>query len=106
MSLLLLKYVHVLGATVILGTGAGIAFFMLMAHRSGNSAFIAHTGRVVVIADVLFTTSAVILQPATGYFLVRASGRSFAESWIVVSLVLYLLAGAFWIPVLWMQTRA
>ena len=105
MSFLLLEYIHVLGATVILGTGIGIAFFMLMAHRTGNPAFIAHTARVVVIADVLFTASAVILQPATGYFLMLSSGRSFAESWIAVSLSLYLLAGVFWIPVLWMQAR-
>jgi hypothetical protein len=27
-----LKYVHVIGAAVLLGTGAGIAFFMLLAH--------------------------------------------------------------------------
>jgi len=33
------KYLHVLGAIVILGTGSGIAFFMLMAHRSGDAAF-------------------------------------------------------------------
>jgi uncharacterized membrane protein len=29
---LVLKYVHVIGAPVLLGTGAGIAFFMLLAH--------------------------------------------------------------------------
>lgn len=105
MSFLLLKYLHVLGATVILGTGAGIAFFMLMAHRSGNAVIIAHTARIVVIADILFTASAVILQPATGYFLMRSSGHSFAETWISVSLTLYLLAGAFWLPVLLIQMR-
>ena len=59
----LVKYLHVLGAIVILGTGSGIAFFMLMAHRSGDAAFIARTSAVVVIADALFTLSAVLLQP-------------------------------------------
>ena len=102
---MMLKYVHVLGATVILGTGTGIAFFMAMAHRSGNPVVVAHTARIVVIADILFTASAVILQPATGYFLMRSSGHSFAESWIAVSLALYVLAGAFWLPVLWIQAR-
>ena len=54
----LVKYLHVLGAIVILGTGSGIAFFMVMAHRSGDAAFIARTSAVVVIADALFTLSA------------------------------------------------
>ena len=56
----LVKYLHVLGAIVILGTGTGIAFFMLMAHRSRDAAFIARTASTVVIADMLFTLSAVL----------------------------------------------
>jgi uncharacterized membrane protein len=60
----LVKYLHVIGAIVILGTGAGIAFFMLTAHRSGDAAFIARTAATVVIADMLFTLAAVILQPS------------------------------------------
>ena len=70
----LVKYLHVLGAIVILGTGTGIAFFMLMAHRSRDAAFIAQTAAVVVIADMLFTLSAVLLQPVTGGVLMMAVG--------------------------------
>ena len=62
----IVKYLHVLGAIVILGTGTGVAFFMLMAHRSGDPAFIARTAATVVIADMLFTLTAVLLQPLTG----------------------------------------
>jgi uncharacterized membrane protein len=101
----LLKFAHVVGATVILGTGSGIAFFMLMAHRSGDTVFIARTARLVVLADMIFTASAVILQPITGYFLMRQTGVTFAESWVGVSVALYLLAGAFWLPVVWIQVR-
>ena len=104
-SLWFVKYLHIVSATVILGTGAGIAFFMLMAHRTGNAAFIGFTARTVVIADILFTATAIILQPVTGFFLMRGGGWSFGDSWIVVSLGLYLFAGTFWIPVLWMQAR-
>ena len=96
---------HVGGATVILGTGSGIAFFMLMAHRSGNAEFIARTAGVVVLADMIFTATAVVLQPITGYLLMRQTGVTFAESWIAVSLALYLVAGAFWLPVVWIQAR-
>ena len=98
-----IKYLHVLGATVILGTGTGIAFFMLMAHRSGEVAFIARTAATVVIADMLFTASAVLLQPVTGGVLMLLSSTSLAERWVVGSLALYAVAGLFWIPVIFMQ---
>jgi hypothetical protein len=79
------KYLHVIGAIVILGTGAGIAFFMLMAHRSRDAAFIARTAAAVVIADLLFTLTAVILQPVTGGLLMMLSSTSFAERWLSAS---------------------
>ena len=82
----LVKFLHVLGATVILGTGTGIAFFMLMAHRSRDAAFIARTAATVVIADMLFTLSAVLLQPITGGLLMALSGTMLSEHWLGASL--------------------
>jgi uncharacterized membrane protein len=99
----IVKYLHVLGAIVILGTGTGIAFFMLMAHRSGDAAFIARTAATVVIADLLFTASAVVLQPVTGGALMALSATSLSERWLATSLGLYAVAGLFWIPVVFMQ---
>ena len=98
-----IKYLHVLGAIVILGTGTGIAFFMLMAHRSRDPAFIAHTAAIVVIADMLFTLTAVLAQPVTGYLLMLLSSTSFTERWLMTSLGLYVVAGLFWVPVIFMQ---
>jgi uncharacterized membrane protein len=99
------KFLHILGAVVILGTGAGIAFFVVMAHRTGDALFVARTAAVVVVADFLFTATAIVVQPITGYFLLRELGLSLGEGWVVASLVLYVVAGAFWIPVVWMQMR-
>lgn len=101
----LLKWLHVIGAAVLLGTGAGIAFFMLMAHRTGAAAVVAAVARIVVMADFLFTATAVVLQPVTGLALASISGYSLGEGWIVLSLLLYVLTGAFWLPVVWMQLR-
>ena len=101
----LVKLLHVIGATVLFGTGAGIAFFMLMAHRTRDAALIAHTAGVVVIADTIFTASAVILQPLTGAILAYLDGLPLLSGWIGVSLLLYLLVGGFWLPVVWMQLR-
>ena len=101
----LVKYLHVLGATVLLGTGAGIAFFMLLAHRTGDPAVVAGVARIVVIADFLFTATAVIAQPMTGVWLAHLAGYSLWEGWIALSIVLYIVTGAFWLPVVWMQMR-
>jgi uncharacterized membrane protein len=101
----ILKYTHVLGAIVILGTGAGIAFFMLTAHRSGDATFVARTAGIVVKADAIFTATAILAQPFTGYLLMRQMGYSFSQGWIAASLALYVVAGVFWLPVIWMQMR-
>lgn len=100
-----LKYLHVVGATVILGTGTGIAFFMLMAHLSRDAAFVARTAGTVVVADALFTATAIVAQPATGYLLTRELDLPLSEPWIALSLALYVFAGLFWLPVVWMQAR-
>jgi uncharacterized membrane protein len=99
----LVKYLHVLGAIVILGTGSGIAFFMLMAHRSGDAAFIARTAATAVIADMLFTLTAVLLQPVSGGVLMMLSSTALTERWLMSSLGLYAVAGLFWVPVIFMQ---
>lgn len=100
-----LLFLHVLGATVLLGTGAGIAFFMVVAHRTGSPPIIAHVASTVVLADVFFTATAVALQPVTGVALALKTGWPLGEGWIFYSIVLYLVAGAFWLPVVFMQMK-
>jgi uncharacterized membrane protein len=100
-----LKLVHLLGAAVLFGTGLGIAFFMWMAHRTRDAATVAATARIVVIADAVFTAGAVIVQPASGVPLVWIMGYSLAEPWIAASLVLYVMVGLCWLPVVWIQLR-
>lgn len=102
---LALRWVHVIGAAVLLGTGAGIAFFMLMAHRTADAKIIAHTASIVVVADTVFTASAAIIQPITGILLASATGWSLSEGWIVLSLLLYVFIGLFWLPVVWIQIQ-
>lgn len=102
---LALKIAHLVGATVLLGTGAGIAFFMLMAHRTADPALIAHTARIVVVADTVFTASAVVIQPITGASLATLVGYPLLGGWIGISLVLYVVTGLFWLPVVWIQLR-
>ena len=102
---LLLQYVHIIGAAVLLGTGAGIAFFMLRAHLTRDVFVIAGVARIVVTADFVFTATAVVVQPVTGYLLARFMGYPIFDGWIALSLILYGVTGAFWIPVVFMQIR-
>jgi uncharacterized membrane protein len=100
-----LQYLHVIGATVLLGTGAGIAFFMVRAHLSRDVFVIAGVARIVVTADFVFTATAVVVQPVTGYLLARFLGYPLFDGWVALSLVLYGITGAFWIPVVFVQIR-
>lgn len=101
----LIRVLHVIGACLLLGTGAGIAFFMVLANRTQDPKIIAHVAGGVVLGDALFTATAVVAQPVTGYLLARHIGWPLTEPWLVASLALYVLAGIFWLPVVWIQAR-
>lgn len=105
MTYLVLKYLHVIGAAVLLGTGAGIAFFMLLGHLAAKPIIVAAIARIVVIADFIFAATAVVAQPITGVALAWHMGWSLWEGWLALSIFLYLVTGAFWLPVVWMQMR-
>ena len=102
---LVLKFLHLIGTAVLFGTGVGIAFFLLLAHRTKKAAVVAAVARIVVIADFVFTATAVVAQPVTGVLLAVEIGFSLREGWIALSILLYLLVGALWIPVVFMQIR-
>jgi uncharacterized membrane protein len=105
MTYLVVKWLHILSSTMLFGTGLGSAFYMFFASRTRDVRVIAVVVRYVVIADWAFTTPTVILQPITGFWLVHLAGFPLDSPWIVVSFALYLLAGAAWLPVVWMQIR-
>jgi uncharacterized membrane protein len=100
-----LKWAHVVSSTVLFGMGAGIAFFFIRAQRTGDVRVIAAVAREVVIADAIFTASAVVLQPVTGLAMVQLAGFSLSLPWLRWSITLYALIGCCWLPVVWLQVR-
>lgn len=100
-----LKLLHVLSGAVLFGTGAGIAFFMLAAHRTGEAGAVAATARIVVLADFVFTTPAVVVQPLSGIVLILLQGHDPTAPWLLATYGLYLMIGACWLPVVAIQMR-
>ncbi len=105
MDYLVVKWLHILSSTLLFGTGLGSAWYMLFANVSRDVRAIAVVSKYVVIADWLFTATTAILQPATGLYMVHLAGYPPTSRWIMWSLGLYVLAGACWLPVVWLQIR-
>jgi uncharacterized membrane protein len=102
---LVVKWIHVLSSTLLFGTGIGSAFYMFFASLNRDARIAFFVIRYVVVADWIFTMTAVIVQPVTGFYLAHLAGFPLASRWIVGSTLLYLVAGACWLPVVWMQIR-
>ncbi|MRW87464.1 DUF2269 family protein [Pseudoduganella sp. FT26W] len=105
MDYLAIKWLHILSATAMFGTGFGTAFYMFFTNRTRNVAAIAVVTRLVARADWWFTTPSIVIQPLSGLWMIHLAGFPFSSSWIVWSIALYLLAGACWLPVVWLQLR-
>ncbi len=105
MSYLALKWIHILSAILLFGTGLGSAFYKFMTQRTGDVRAVAVTDRLVVLADWLFTTPTIILQPLTGIAMLWLIDMPLTTPWVALSFGLYFLAGACWLPVVWLQIR-
>lgn len=102
---LFVKWLHILSATILFGTGIGIAFFKWINDCGGEVRAIRLSAEKTVLADWLFTTPAVIVQPLSGLALAQMAGYPILSGWVFASLLLYALAGACWLPVVWLQIR-
>jgi uncharacterized membrane protein len=105
MEYLTVKWLHILSSTLLFGTGLGSAFYMFFTNLTGDVRAIAVVTRRVVWADWLFTTPTAIIQPATGLYLVHLAGLPISMRWLAWSIALFILAGACWLPVVWIQIR-
>ena len=102
---LIVKTLHIISATLMVGTGFGTAFYLFFANRSGSVPAQAVVSRLVCRADWWFTTPAVIFQPLSGLWMMWYTGMSWSMGWIVWAVVLYVLAGICWLPVVALQLR-
>lgn len=102
---LLIKWIHILSATFLFGTGLGSAFYKWLTDKGGQLSAMAQTNRLVVTADWLFTTPTIVIQPITGLWLLHLLGIPLDQGWVVLTIALYVIAGLCWLPVVWLQIR-
>lgn len=105
MEYLIVKTLHIISSTILFGTGTGTAFFMFFTCLSRNLQATATVARLVVRADWLFTTPTVFIQPLTGFYLAHKAGYPLSSTWLAWSIGLFIVAGACWLPVVWLQIR-
>ncbi len=105
MTYLLIKWLHVVSSTVLFGTGIGSAFYLLAASVQRDARVVAAVARYVVIADWLFTATTVIVQPLSGGLMMHLAALPLRTPWLLWSIVLYAVAVACWLPVVWLQMR-
>ena len=106
MDYLIAKWLHVLSSTVLFGTGIGSAYYMLFTSLTRDPRPVASVVRLVVIADWIFTSTTIVVQPATGLWMAHLAGLPILSTrWIFWSFVLYFVAGACWLPVVAIQIR-
>jgi len=105
MDYLWIKWLHIVSSTILFGTGVGIAFFKWRSDKDSTPDVQASILKIVVTADWCFTLPAVVVQLATGLWLAEAAGFPLSRGWVLWALILYSIAGACWLPVLWLQIR-
>ena len=105
MEYMIVKWLHILSSTFLFGTGIGSAFYMLFTSLSRDVRAIAVVSRHVVLADWIFTSTTIIIQPVTGMYMMHLAGYPWTSKWIMYSIGLYFVAGACWLPVVWIQLK-
>jgi len=101
-----IKFVHVLAAAAMFGTWLGIAAFMALAHRSGNTSVVALVANFAVSVEKIIMIAAIALQPISGQALSSAIGLApLEEFWLTTSLVLYAAVIVAWFAALRIEIR-
>ncbi len=98
MSYQFLKLIHILSATLMIGTGLGSAFYLFFSYKNAKASTIKDVLKLVVVADSIFTLPSVIIQLITGILLSNLMSLLFTKwFWIVsgvsvIVLVLWIIA--------------
>lgn len=104
MSYQLLKMIHILSATIMIGTGLGSAFYLFMTYKRGSVQAIKEVVKLVVLADTNFTFPSVVIQIITGIGLAERMNLTYSKWFWVVIGVSVLVFGT-WLKAVFIQFR-
>jgi uncharacterized membrane protein len=100
-----LRLLHLLAAAVLFGMRIVGGWYFARALRTREPAIIANVAHAGVIAELLLTTPAVVIQLLTGLALADGLGLSLATPWIAIALGVFIAVGVIWLPLLWIEYR-
>ncbi len=92
----IVKWTHIVSATVFFATGVGTAVWMWLAHGNGDVRVIASVARIVVRIDLGFTATSGLVLPVTGAILVSMADVPAGAPWLIASYILYAIAFICW----------
>jgi uncharacterized membrane protein len=105
MEYILVKWLHILSSTLLMGTGIGSAFYLFVTVWQRDARLVAFVAGRVVIADWLFTTTTLVFQPLSGIYLAHLMNMPLTTPWMLWSIGLFLVTVVCWLPVVWIQIR-
>ncbi|MEO7387704.1 MAG: DUF2269 domain-containing protein [Gammaproteobacteria bacterium] len=96
----LIRLMHVVSSALMFGVGIGAFWFMLTTVSSGNPAAVAVTTRNAVRAEWFIAAPVAVIQPTTGYLLMRQLGYPLESGWFYAVATVYIVAGICWVYML------
>lgn len=104
MSYHLLKLIHILSATLMIGTGLGSAFYLFFSYLTGRVSTVKDVLVLVIKADYLFTAPSVAIQIITGIILSKKLGLLYTN-WFWTVLFLSFLVFILWLRAVFIQNK-
>lgn len=104
MSYQLLKLIHILSATLMIGTGFGSAFYLFFTYKRAQASTVKEVLKLVILADTIFTTPSVVIQLITGVMLSNLMGLTYTNwFWVVISVSFIVLI--LWVRAAFIQVK-
>jgi uncharacterized membrane protein len=96
-----LKFLHVLGAVLLIGNVTVTAVWKVFADRTRNAATVAYAQRLVTYTDWAFTGGGILLLMVGGYGMVLHAGLSLTQSrWLLWGQIMFVASGLMWLFIL------
>lgn len=102
MSYQILKLIHIVSATLMIGAGIGSAFYLFLSYKRFAVSTLKDVLKLVVLADSIFTAPAVVVQFITGLLLSNMLNMT-GTNWFWVVLAVSGVVLVMWLRAAYLQ---